>query len=470
MKTLHALTVSCLLLASFAHAQKERALPKDLPPYGPVAPLKAPTVKTVQFDNGLTIWMVAREGFPKVALTVAARGGLAADSKDRPGLAEVLAKSVTQGTKTRTARQIAEQFQSVGGDLSARAAQDAVFVSTSVLADKFNEVLPVLADVVMNANFPDAEVKIAKSNVSNSLRSREAQPGFLAGRALAKVMFGDHPYGVIAPTQASIEQTTAEDLRREFARRFQPKQAVLVVVGSFDAAKAEASLRQVFQSWKAEGVGSLQETPKPTIQPARAVFLVPRTGSVQTTLRVGVAGPLRQADDYEASEVANAIYGGMFGSRLVLNIREDKGYTYSPFAVLRTYREAGFFFTNADVRNAVTGATLNEINYELNRMTTTGPSDTEMTQAKRNLVGIEAIGLQSGASLAGELASLWVDGLPPDNIAKESDKIDKTTAADVTAVAKKYFPAARSTVVAVGEDKVVHEELQPFGLEIKPVP
>ena len=286
MKTLHALIAVCLLFACFAHAQKERALPKDLPPYGPVAPLKAPTVKTLRLDNGLTIWMVAREGFPKVALTVAVRGGLAADSKDRPGLAEVLAKSVTQGTKTRGARQVAEQFQAVGGDLSARAGQDAIFVGTNVLADKFNPVLPVLADVVMNANFPDAEVKIAKSNVLNSLRSREAQPSFLAGRALARVMFGDHPYGVIAPTQVSIEQTTADDLRREFARRFQPKQAVLVVVGSFDATRAEASLRQAFQPWKAEGGASVQETPKPTIQPSHAVFLVPRSGSVQTTRKV----------------------------------------------------------------------------------------------------------------------------------------------------------------------------------------
>ena len=257
MKALRALIASCLFLASLAHAQKEHALPKDLPPYGPVAPLKAPTVKAVQLDNGLTVWLVAREGFPKVAVTIAARGGLAADPKDRPGLAEVLAKTLTQGTKTRSARQIAEQFQAAGGDLSARAGQDAIFVSTTVLAEKFNQVLPLLADVVMNATFPDAEVKIAKSNVANSLRSRESQPGFLANRALARAMFGDHPYSVIAPTQSSIEQTTPEDLRREFARRFQPKQAVVVVVGSFDAAKAETSLRQGFQSWRAAGSESV---------------------------------------------------------------------------------------------------------------------------------------------------------------------------------------------------------------------
>jgi predicted Zn-dependent peptidase len=283
-------------------------------------------------------------------------------------------------------------------------------------------------------------------------------------------MFGEHPYSVTAPTLRSIDQTTPDDLRREFARRFQPKQAILVLVGSFDPIRTETSLRQTFQGWNPAQAAPLPATPKPTIATPQAVFLVSRPGSVQTTLRLGAAGPLRQDPDYEAAQIANTIYGGMFGSRLILNIREDKGYTYSPRARLTTYRESGFFFTQADVRSAVTGATLNEIDYELNRMSTTVPSDTEMTQAKRYLVGTEAIRLQSVAGLAGELAALWVDGLAPEEIAHHSEKIEKSTATDVTTAARKYFPAAHSTLVAVGEEKTVREELQPFGLEIKPAP
>ena len=470
MKTARVLLSSLFLVAAVAQAQKEHALPKDLPPYGPLASMPAPATKSFQLDNGLTVWLVPRSGFPKVAAVLAVRGGLAADPKDRPGLAELLANALTQGTKTRSARQIAEQLQAAGGDLNATASQDAISVSTNVLADKFTQALPLLADVAASASFPDAEVAIAKRNVSNSLRGREAEPGFLAGRAMAKVLFGDHPYSVTAPTQPSIDSTTSDDLRREFARRFQPKQALLVAVGSFDAEKAEAAIRQAFQGWNPSQAAALTETPKPTIATPRAVFLVPRAGSVQTTLRLGAAGPLRQDPDYEAAQVANTIYGGMFGSRLVLNIREDKGYTYSPRARLTTYREAGFFFTQADVRNAVTGATVNEIDYELNRMSTTSPTDTEMTQARRYLVGIEAIRLQSAAGLAGELAALWVDGLPPEEIARHSEKIEKSTVADVTSAARKYFPAARSTLVAVGEEKTVREELEPFGVGIKPVP
>ena len=444
---------------------------RNTPPKpGPVRAPVLPQPQSFKLANGLTVLHFQRPQMPIVTAGLVVNAGLASTNPALPGVPDFAAAMLDEGTRTRNARQIAEQFQAAGGDLSARATQDSIFVSTSVLADKFNTVLPVLADVVTEASFPDTEVAIAKNNVANSLRSREAEPGFLAGRALAKVLFGDHPYSVIAPTQTSIEQTTPDELRREFARRFQPKQAVLVVVGSFDAAQAESALRDAFQTWRAQGSASVGETSKPTINLARAVYLVPRTGSVQTTLRVGAPGPFRQAADYEASEIATAIYGGMFGSRLVLNIREDKGYTYSPFAALRTYREAGFFATQADVRNAVTGATLNEINYELNRMATIRPSDTEMTQAKRYIVGNEAIGLQSGGGLAGELAGLWVDGLPPDEIARESEEIGKSTAADVTAAARKYLPASHTAVIAVGEQKVVQEELEPFGLEIKPVP
>jgi len=462
--------MTSFVMPAIAHAQKEHALPKELPPYGPLKPFSAPAVTTIQLDNGLTIWMVSRAGFPKVAAVLAVRGGLAADPASRPGIAEVLANALTQGTKTRSARQIAEQLQAAGGDLDARASQDSIIVSTSVLADKFEQALPVLADVVANASFPDAEVAIAKCNVADSLRQREADPSFLAGRALAKVVFGDHPYSVVAPTQSAIDQTTPADLRQEFARRFQPGQALLVIVGPFEGTGAESALRKAFASWNAAQGSGVQPTPKPDMKFPHSIFLVPRAGSVQTTLRLAYPGPLRQAPDYEAVLTANAIYGGMFGSRLTLNIREDKGYTYSPFATLRTYSQAGFLFTQADVRNPVTGASLNEIDYELNRMATVPPTETELTQAKRYLVGLQAINLQSGGGLASDLANLWINGLPPEEIAHHSEKLEKSSAADVSAAAKKYFAAAHSTVIAVGEEKIVRQELEPFALEIKLAP
>jgi len=466
-KTTLALIFS-LLVASAAHAQKEQPVPKDLPPYGPQTPFRAPDVQASKLDNGLTVWLVAQPGLPKVSFAVAVMGGLAVDPTNRPGLAELLARTVRQGTKTRSARQIAEEIQAAGGDLESGTTRDRVALGASVLSEKIEPAVGLLADILQNASFPDSEVDLAKRNLSNSLRQREAQPGFQANRALARVLFGDSPYSVIAPTQESITQITAGELRSEFAKRFRPDQTVLVAVGDFETAKMMALLKQKFAAWKAPATPAVAVTIKPPASAPHGVYFVPRPDSVQTTLVLAGFGPLRGDPDYEVTEVANVIFGGSFTSRLVTNIREDKGYTYTPFAMVQTFRQAGVVRSQADVRNAVTGASLNEMIYELNRMVTTSPTDEELGRAKRYLLGTEAINLQSRDSVAAELATLWAYGLPPDSIATYSKKISAASPEAVDAAAQKYFPAARMAIVAVGEEKVIRDALAPFGLPVQP--
>jgi zinc protease len=459
-----------ILFAPCALAQQHAALPKDLPAYGPEKPLQAPSVKIAKLDNGLTVWLVSRPGFPKVSYAVAVRGGLAADPSDRPGISELLSKTIDQGTQSRTARQIAEEFQGAGGDLTADAEKDSIRVSTTILSSKADAALTVLADILQKASFPDSEVDLAKRNLADSLRQQEASPFFLATRAMAKVLFGDNPYHVTSPTQESIAAATPADLRKVYAQRFRPDQALFVAVGDFEGEKMLDVVKSKFGSWKAPPEVPLAAPAPPAGVPAHAVFIVARPGSVQTTLQFGAFGPLRSDPDYEATKVANAIYGGTFGSRLVTNIREDKGYTYSPGARLQTYRSAGVLTTRADVRNQVTAASFNEIVYELNRLVTTSPTPEELAQARRYLVGIEAIRLQVRDAVCRELAGLWVANLPPEKIEIYSKKIATITAADVDSAAKKYFPASRATVVAVGEDKVVRDALAPFGLPIQSAP
>ncbi|HEX2663581.1 MAG TPA: pitrilysin family protein [Candidatus Acidoferrum sp.] len=464
----NALTVIFVLLfAAAAQAQKEAPLPKDLPPYGTQPAFQPPEVKATKLDNGLMVWLVAQPGLPKVSFRVVVLGGLAADASDRPGLSELLARTLSQGTKTRSAKQIAEEIQSAGGDLSVGADRDSISVSTSVLSSKTELAAGLLADMLRNASFPDGEVALAKSNLSNSLREREAQPGFQANRALARVLFGSGPYSVIAPTQDSLGRMASDELRQEFARRFRPDQAILVAVGDFDAAKMTEMIREKLGGWRAPTATPATVNAKPARPVRHEVTFVARPNSVQTTLVLAGFGPLRGDPDYEAAEVADAIYGGTFTSRLVTNIREDKGYTYSPGSNLATLRQAAVFRTQADVRNAVTGASLNEILYEMNRMATTSPTDEELSRAKRYLLGIEAILLQSRSAVAGELADLWLNGLGPDAIASYNRKVSATTAEDVDAVARKYFPASRMTIVAVGEEKVIRDALAPFALPME---
>ena len=457
------------LLAASA-AEKSKPLPKNLPPYGPLEPFKAPQVAARTLSNGLTLWLVPRPGFPKVAFALALRGGMASDPKDHPGLSQLIVAAVDQGTKTRDAKQIAEELQAAGGDLSGNAGSDSMMLSTSVLSSKAEAGLAVVADVLQNATYPQGEVDLAKRNAVEGLRSDEADPGFLARRALAKAVFGDHPYSVISGTRESIQKSTGEDLRHEYARRFRPDQSVLVAVGDFDPEKLVAAVESVLGKWSAPQEPPVAGLEQPSRPAPHEVFYVERAGSVQTNLLFGTLGPTRRDPDYAATRVANAIYGGMFGSRLTLNIREDKGYTYSPYSGLASRRQAAILQTWAAVRNEVTGASLNEISYELNRMATTEPGQEELVQAQRYLTGTRALELQSQAAVARELAQLWVFGLPPEELGAESVNIQKVTAKDVTQVGAKYFPAARQTIVTVGEKKVIEEQLAPFGLRVEEAP
>jgi predicted Zn-dependent peptidase len=466
------LSIYCALLFAAAQvwAQKEIQLPKDLPSYGPERPLAAPSVKIEKLDNGLTVWLVSRPGFPKVSFSFVVRGGLAADPSDRPGLSQLLGKAIDQGTKTLNAKQIAQQLQAAGGDLTASPGKDSILLSISVLSARQNDALTVLSDLVRNATFPDAEVTLAKRNAGDQLRQQESEPSFVAGRAMAKILFGDHPYHVTSATQESISASTPADLRKIYAERFRPDQALLVAVGDFESDKMLDAVKSRFGDWKAPSAPPVPVPAEPSVTPQHAIYVIPRPDSVQTTLELGAFGPLRSAEDYEAARVATAIYGGTFGSRLVRNIREDKGYTYSPFSVMRNYQAAGTLITQADVRNAVTAPSLNEILYELNRMVTTSPTTDELDTAKRFLVGIEAIQLQARSAVSDELGRLWVNGLQPDAIGTYGRKVAAITSQDVDTAAKKYFPAAKTAIIAVGEEKVVRDALSPFGLPLTTAP
>ena len=404
-------------------------------------------------------------GFPKIAFTLTVRGGYAADPAEQPGIAELLASALTQGTSKLSARQIAEQLQACGGDLQAVASSDSINISSAVLADQAAPALRLLADIAKNAAFAPSEVALVKQQASASLDANEAESRFLARRALYRALFGQHPYSIIAPTKDSIEKATPDDLKREFHRRFRPDGAALIIAGDFESSTILNEVKGTFGEWKAPQTSAIGPVPEPEMSVSKTVVYVPRPNSVQTALYLGTLSPSRKAADYQAVALANAFYGGMFGSRLVRNIREDKGYTYSPGSRVRTLVSTGLLVTQADVRNPVTGASFNEISYEMNRLATTSPEDQELTSAKRYLIGSLAVDLQSRSELTRQLAEYWQSGLPAASLAKEGEEIEQVNAAQVEAAGRRYFPVARMTIVAVGEEKVIKDQLAPFGLE-----
>jgi predicted Zn-dependent peptidase len=462
-----ALLLFCSL--TFA-AEKTPPLPKDLPPYGEMKIYTPPPVQQSKLANGLTLWLVPEPGFPKVVFAAEIRGGSAQDATNRPGLSDFLATVLDQGTKTRKSREIAEQMQSAGGDLHASASADSISLSASVLSSRKEVGLAVFADVLQNATFPENEVEVARGNLSNNLKLQESDPGFLAERALARAIYGNHPYAVVSATESSLKAITAGDLRQEYARRFRPDQTIIVAVGDFEGAAMTAALTQAFSGWSNGSAAAVQPAPDAPTSFTHSIFTVERPNSVQTTLVWASPGPRRADPDYDTARVAEAIFGGMFGSRLINNIREDKGYTYSPFSFLSTKLKSGVIQTQADVRNGVTGASFNEVMYEMNRMATTGPTEKELNQSRRYIVGNRAVRLQTHGQLAGALAGLWVLDLSPDQLALESQRVLKVSADDVRRVGAKYFPASKATAVAVGEKQVMQDQLGAFAIPMTAAP
>jgi predicted Zn-dependent peptidase len=454
------------VLAAFAAfplvAAEKKPLPKDLPPFGEDKPLPVPSIAQSRLPNGLTVWVVARPGYPRATAVLAVRGGSAADPRDAEGISELLADTLKEGTALRTSRRIAEELQAVGGDIGAEAGGDAIYVTASGLGSGAPKLLEVLADVARSAAFPAAEVELAKGNALQALTARESTPEFLAQKALGKAVYGDHPYHITAPSKETLAAATPARLKAEHARRFRPERALLVVVGHVDAAAVSGAVTRFFGPWTATGEAPTA-TPAPPDASPRRLLVVNRPGSVQSLILMGRPSATVTHPDYFPLLVANTICAGSFGSRLVENIREDKGYTYSPRGSVSAREKGGLLTARADVRNDVTAAALMEMFYEFDRMGATPPSDEELSRAKRYQGGLYLLRNQIQGSVARTLASNWVNGLPPEALGEFVTRINAVTADQVRAAGRSFYPSSTQTVVVVGEEAKVKTELAQFG-------
>ncbi|MGH9355706.1 MAG: M16 family metallopeptidase [Terriglobia bacterium] len=460
----------CVALASNAWAARKPALPAGMPGYGPVVAFHAPRVVVRKLTNGLTLWLVPRAGFPKVALAVAIRGGYAADPAKAPGISNLLIDTIDQGTHRHTAIGIADEFEAAGGELEGQPVADADLLTASVLASKLAPALSVLSDVMRNATFPALEVALAQRDEEDTLNAREADPQFIASRAIARALFSDHPYSIVAPTQSALAHATPGEIRSLYAREFRPDQTLLVAIGDFSVEGFMRSVKGFFGSWSAPRTPPVTPAAPPAKENPHDIFMVARPHSVQTGLVLGAFGPTEGRPDFPSAEVANAIYGTMYGSLLFTVVREQKGYSYSPRSTLHSRRRAGTIETTANARNAVTGACLNEVLMLLTRMATASPSAQQLVRAQRYLAGTEAIRYQSQANLAKRLATLWVEELPAGEIERESAAVAAVTPEEVKGVGAKYFAPQRTSIVAVGDAVVIRRQLAPLGIPLKSLP
>ncbi|MGZ8288926.1 MAG: M16 family metallopeptidase [Telluria sp.] len=460
-KLMLALSVS-LMFAPAAYAADAKA-PSPLPPFGKEKTIPAPKIAKKVLSNGLEVWVVPRQGLPRVDYVLAVRGsGLAADDKAHPGFAKLLAGLLNEGTTKRDSRAIAETAQGYGGSVAASPGVDGITVFANALTSNAGPMMNLLAEVARQPSFPAKEVELAKANALQSLKVSETTPRFRAERAISKAIFGDHPYGNTTETAESITSTTEELLRTEHAKRFRPERSLLVITGRISQADAMKFAQAAFGDWKVDGPAVAELAPA-TVVPKPVRVLLQRNGSVQSTVRLGGPGIPATSADYVPLRLTSTIIGGGFSSRVNTNLREEKGYTYGASAGARTMHKGGGIVGGADVRNEVTGAALSEYMKEYRRLGADLVPADEMSMNKRYVAGTYLVQNQLQRSVAATLANNWLIGLPSEFLGQFVPAIQKVTPEQVRDMGKKYFSPEAQSIVVVGDNAAVTEQLKQYG-------
>ncbi|MBC7930131.1 MAG: insulinase family protein [Rubrivivax sp.] len=429
----------------------------------PLAPrsLNLPTPQETTLANGLRVVVVEHDRLPLVSFRLAFPTGDAFDPSDMPGLTDTMTDMLTEGTVARTSRQIAEEVARYGASLSSGASSDHMTVAASCLSTFADETLELLADVTLRPSFPENELALAKANAQQNLIAQRAQPSFLASEAVARVLFGAHPYAVVSPTPESIEAMSRERLLAEHRARFIPNNAFLVVVGDVRREELLARVEELFGGWE-RGEIEKPNFSAPPQRDARAAFIVNRPGSAQTNIVVANASIARTHPDYFPVLVMHTILGGTASARLFMNLREEKGYTYGAYTQLDARRYAGSFRATTEVRTPVAGASLKEIFYEMDRIRSEDVSAKELTDAKSYLTGVFPIRLETQEGLVDQLVQIRMHDLASDYLETYRDNIQNVTAADVLRIANAYVTPDRAAIVVVGDAGEIREQIAPY--------
>jgi len=454
MKTLLAI----LLLATVSFAQQ-----KTPPAPGAARPLNLPKITEKKLANGLTVVMAPLPNVPKISAILTFRSATtASDREAHPGIAQIAASVANEGTDSRTSKQIKEELRSIGGTLGLGSDADSTTMTASSLSEFSPRLFELMSDVAQHPSFPETEVKLAQENTIQQIRAGRADPGFLVNERFQKAVFGNHPYAFVVPDEKSISALTRNDLRAFVTKFYIPNAAHLIVVGDIDVDKTFAEIEKAFAGWKS-GTVPPDENPAVPTRDKRQIYFVDRPGSIQSAIYIGNVSIPRKDKDYFAIRTANTIYGGSFYSRLTRNIRETKGYTYSPFSSANTLAKSGSFVAGAFVRNEVTGPTLLEIFYELDRMRVLPVTDEELNAAKEFSTGNFSVELASQFGLAGRINTIYTYDLDKNFINDFRPKIEGLTTADIQRAAAKYFDTYHAAIVIVGDWEKVKDQVTPFG-------
>jgi predicted Zn-dependent peptidase len=433
----------------------------ERPAVGPERPFQlAPRVEKT-LANGFRVIVARQTAVPKVTITLTVLSGYSSDPADLTGLASLTADVIQEGTKTRNSRQIRRDVFGMGGSLSATVSQDYSSLTARGLAEFAPRLIDLVADVAMNPTLPADEIAILQQQRMQTVMQNKASPQFLANREFRRALFGDHPYARTSETEASLKGIDRAKLEAFHRDHYRPNNAFLIVVGAVDPPAIVAAAEKTFGGWARGDAPPPAFAPPPPLA-GRHVYFVQRPNSIQSSIALGNLAVKRGDPRWYELTLANTIYGGAFNSRIIRNIREEKGYSYSPGSQLTGFANAGFYRFSADVRNEVTGPTLTEVFKEIDKLRAEGSEGAELQGAKAYIRGVFPVQTATQSGLANVLNTVYVFGLPKDYPETFRSHIAAVTPEQVKSAAGTLLGSQDSAIAIVGDWAKVKDQLAPF--------
>ena len=442
------------VMATIAFGQKQTP-----PAGGPPKAFTLPAHETYTLANGMKVTLVPYGNIPKVNVSLALRAGNLNESKDLLGVADVTGELLKEGTASLSASALAESAARMGSTLNVGTGADETSFDMDVLSEFGPDAVKLLADVLQHPLLPESELARLKSNLLRQIAVAKSQPGQIALARFRKLMYGDHPYGTILPTEETVNKMTIADAKKFYADNYGAGRSHLYVAGKFDLAAVKKAIEAGFSGWT-KGPAAIENVSKPKTQ--RVLDVTDRPGAPQATVYVGLPVPNATSPDNIPLGVTNALLGGSFGSRITSNIREKLGCTYSPNSQLsRRYHDA-YWVETADITTDCTGKSLGEIFGEIQRLQKEPPADAELKGIQSYLSGIFVIQNSSRGALIGQLRYVDLQGLGEDYLKTYVQKVNAVTPADVQKMTVEYIKPEQMTIVVVGDKAKITEQLAPF--------
>lgn len=459
--TLKYMILMCLIPV-FGMAQETETEKETPPTGGEPKGFTLPEKEVISLENGMTGVLVPWGSIPKATIQIVIKTGNINEGPEEVWLSDLVGDLMQEGSTNRTGNEIADQIASMGGDLFIGVGNHSTTITASVLYEFVPDAIELMGDVLMNPAFPEEELNRLINDRKRQLSVSKTQPQSQATEQFYSSLYPDHPYGRIFPTDEMLDSYTLDKITGFYNDNFGAKRTTVYVAGKFDAEAARSAIETNFAAWK-EGADAYY--PVATPQLSDNIQMIDRVDAPQSTIMIGLPVADPSNPDYQALDITNSLLGGSFGSRITSNIREDKGYTYSPYSTISDRYKSAVWFEMADVTTDVTGPALREITKEIYKLQDEPPTEEELDGIKNYEAGIYVLQNSTPGGIIGQLSYLDIYDLPESFLTDKVKNIYAVTPEQVSELVKKYIRPEDMKLVIVGDKKKIEEQIKAYEKE-----